>query len=256
MNASYADYVAKVLSPYLAATKRAIPARPAPAPISGRRVLMVTPHPDDECINGGLALRLRRECGDEVYNFPFSFGSDESQRPRRRGELARALARLDFRPAPADDLDASIRALTPALVIFPHARDGHPTHERTHADTVAALARVGYDGAAALWEFWHPNPAPNLLVEIHADDCATLVAATAEHAGEVARNPYHLRLPYWMMENTRRGSELILGNRADTNAVILSTLYEWKAFKGGREASRGANRVLRASDPIAQVFEG
>jgi len=32
-------------------------------------------------------------------------------------------------------------------------------------------------------------------------------------AGEVRRNPYHARLPAWMMDNVRRGAELWAGLR-------------------------------------------
>ena len=44
---------------------------PAPRPNlapTAPRVLIFSPHPDDECIIGGLALRLMREAGMRVVN--------------------------------------------------------------------------------------------------------------------------------------------------------------------------------------------
>ena len=60
-------------------------------------------------------------------------------------------------------------------------------------------------------EFWGAMDAPNLMVESSAADVADLVAALSLHVGEVARNAYHLRLPAWMIDNVRRGAELVGG---------------------------------------------
>jgi hypothetical protein len=49
------------------------------------------------------------------------------------------------------------------------------------------------------------------MIEVWAADVADLVAALSLHAGEVARNAFHLRLPAWMMDNVRRGAELVGG---------------------------------------------
>ena len=45
--------------------------------------LIFSPHPDDECINGGLALRLRREAGMRVVNVAVTLGSNEARRAGR-----------------------------------------------------------------------------------------------------------------------------------------------------------------------------
>ena len=60
-------------------------------------------------------------------------------------------------------------------------------------------------------EFWGAMPDPNLMVQSTTADVADLVAALTFHAGEVARNPYHVLLPAWMSDNVRRGGELIGG---------------------------------------------
>ena len=54
-------------------------------------------------------------------------------------------------------------------------------------------------------------PVPNLMIASTVDDVAELVAALSLHAGEVRRNPYHRRLPAWMIDNVRRGAELLGG---------------------------------------------
>jgi hypothetical protein len=66
---------------------------------------------------------------------------------------------------------------------------------------------------------------PNLLIECPPDDLALLVEALACHAGEVARNPYHLRLPAWMIDNVRRGAERVFGPGAPAPAFPFGTLY-------------------------------
>ena len=65
---------------------------------------------------------------------------------------------------------------------------------------------------------------PNLLVESGVEDVADLVAALACHVGEVRRNPYHARLPAWMMDNVRRGAELV-GGRAGRRRISRSPRF-------------------------------
>ena len=65
---------------------------------------------------------------------------------------------------------------------------------------------------------------PNLAVEISEADLADLIAATSFHVGEVKRNPYHLPLPAWMMDNVRRGAEIV-GGRARGAGVSFAALY-------------------------------
>jgi hypothetical protein len=76
--------------------------------------------------------------------------------------------------------------------------------------------------------------APNLMVESTPADVADLVAALSLHAGEVARNAYHLRLPAWMMDNVRRGTELIGGQGAAAPQFVFATLYRLRGWKGGQ----------------------
>ena len=66
---------------------------------------------------------------------------------------------------------------------------------------------------------------PNCLVESTTDDVARLVEALACHRGEVSRNPYHLRLPAWMMDNVRRAGERLGGAGSQPPDFFFGTAY-------------------------------
>src|SRR5215216_291331 len=71
------------------------PARPALA-ADAPRALIFSPHPDDECIIGGLALRLQREAGFHVVNVAVTQGSNKARQAARWEELRAACDYLDF----------------------------------------------------------------------------------------------------------------------------------------------------------------
>jgi len=54
------------------------------------RVLIFSPHPDDECIIGGLALRLMREAGMRAVNVAVTQGSNKARQAGRWNELKAA----------------------------------------------------------------------------------------------------------------------------------------------------------------------
>ena len=68
------------------------PLLPADAP----RALIFSPHPDDECIIGGLALRLLREAGMRVVNVAVTQGSQADRQEARWNELQAACEYLGF----------------------------------------------------------------------------------------------------------------------------------------------------------------
>ena len=57
------------------------PASTLPFRRDAPRALIFSPHPDDECIIGGLALRLMREAGMRVVNVAVTQGSNMARRP-------------------------------------------------------------------------------------------------------------------------------------------------------------------------------
>ena len=88
---------------------------------------------------------------------------------------------------------------------------------------------------------------PNLMVELSEQDVTEMITGTSFHAGEVKRNPYHLLLPAWLMDNVRRGSELVGGQggaAADFTFAALYRFLKWssgkavKVFDGGKMLGR------------------
>src|ERR1700744_3136656 len=58
--------------------------------------LIFSPHPDDECLIGGFALRLMRETGMKVVNVAVTQGSNKSRQEPRLQELKDACEWLGF----------------------------------------------------------------------------------------------------------------------------------------------------------------
>ena len=52
------------------------------------KVLLFSPHPDDEVIIGGLPLRLMREAGMNIVNVAVTQGSSQARQQERLQELA------------------------------------------------------------------------------------------------------------------------------------------------------------------------
>lgn len=275
----------KMLAEHVAAFARLAGCREQPAVPPGApqpvKVMILAPHPDDECIIGALPLRLQREAGMSITVVPVTLGSNPERRAARRQELQAACDVLGFtiveatkqpfaevRPETRQDqpivwqgmaskLAATIQQEKPAIIFLPHRQDGHGTHIGVHHLAMAALARQPADFTARLifTEFWHPQREPNLMVESTPADLLLLLTALSRHVGEVARNPYHLRLPAWMIDNARRGAELIGGFGADGAAMGFATLYEQVLWRGGQCVPlSGAVRLLPADHSAAAVM--
>jgi hypothetical protein len=142
------------------------------------------------------------------------------------------------------------------VVVCPHDADLNPTQIGTHFLVLDALARQPADYTCHLLEteYWAAMATPNLTVESSIDDVADLVAATAFHAGEVARNPYHLSMPAWMQDNVRRGGEVVGGMGAAAPDFTFATLYRIRRWRGGALESPPSGRVLAAGDDPASIL--
>ena len=220
-------------------------------------VLLFSPHPDDECITGGLALRLQREAKWNVINVAVTLGSKEKRRVPRLRELKNACDRLGFAliGAGLEDINLEMREKNPArwqtavgavarilteyrprAIFLPHEADGHPTHVGVHFLVLDALIKLPLDFECFVveTEFWGQMTKPNLLVESGVEDVADLVAALACHVGEVRRNPFHARLPAWMLDNVRRGAELVGDAGASSPDFTFGTIYRLQKWRGGK----------------------
>jgi LmbE family N-acetylglucosaminyl deacetylase len=244
--------------------------------------LVFSPHPDDEALSGGLALRLRQRHGWRVVNVAVTLGSRVERRAARWAEAqascdylgfellsplgvpGRALERITPEAAAAEPAHwahaagcaaALLRALTPKVVLAPHGGDGHPAHIGTHWLVRDALAACGEAlDAHLLWsEYWMPQPAPRLMLGLAAGEVAQLMTATALHAGEVARHPYHLSLPALLVDSARRGAELIGGLGASGSAAAMAALYGWEQWRGGK-AHPMPGHALGVDEDLAAVL--
>ena len=249
------------------------PQPPADAPV----VLIFSPPPDDECIVGGLALRLLREANMRVINVAVTQGSNKARQQARLEELRRACDWLGFgleqtAPCGLEKINPKTRANEaahwsgavktiaallarhrPRAVFFPHALDWNSTHVGVNMLVMDALRSMPADFQTTLieTEFWGQMTAPNLMVEISPADLADLVAALSLHTGEVERNPYHLRLPAWMQDNVRRGAELVGGQGGISPLFPFATLYRALTFdKGHAAVAHSGGRQIKATDPL------
>ena len=236
---------------------------------SDSKVLLFSPHPDDECVIGALPLRLMREAGKQIINIPVTFGSNVERREARARELADACAYLGWRsfrpdaslgPLEVPELVSVLQAFTPEVVFFPHEKDWNTRHISTHALAMAALRQMG-EGFGCIvveTEFWGAMSDPNLAVEADAALVADLVAATALHVGEVARNPYHLHLPAWMQDNVRRGGELVGGQGHAAPDFSFATLYRVRRWQHGAltQVLGDGEMLAMQSDRLGKLFAG
>jgi LmbE family N-acetylglucosaminyl deacetylase len=247
----------------------------------GPLMLLFSPHPDDEVITGGLALRLLREAGWRIVNVAVTLGSAPARRAARAEEGRACCEFVGFEqilaePAGLERINlesrageaarwarcvqriADILALhAPRAICFPHADDWNATHVGTHHLVVDALKSLGPGFAvdSVETEFWGAMKTPNLMLELAAGEVASLVTALTFHVGEVQRNPYHTSLAAWMIDNVRRGSELVLGPGAAAPPFTFATLYRLQRWEnGGFVPVHARGRALSVHDPVVAAF--
>lgn len=283
---SYQEYVAALLSAYRSADAIPLanaPARPQPKVIEeAGTALIFSPHPDDEAIVAGLPLRLQRECGMRIVNLAVTLGSNKARQQERIEEVKSCCAYLGFdlmvadecgledihlltrRHEPthwihaADVLGLTIRQIAPRLIIYPHSGDGHRTHIGVNALVNHALLRLGKDFSCFCLEteFWSPMETPNLMVESTPEDVAAIISGLSYHQGEIRRNPFHLRLPAWMMDNVRRGAEIVGDKGSEAPPFDFATLYRLRFRSEGRfHECLPMGWYLSKSDDAGLVFK-
>lgn len=246
-----------------------------------RKVFIFSPHPDDECIIGGLALRLLREERMQVVNVAVTQGSRKDRQAARWEELQNACRFIGFdllatAPNGLEGINLKSRGQEPAawaqsvaviaelltshrpdILMVPHAADWNSSHIGTHYLVTEALRAIpDYTPLVVETEFWGAMASPNLMVEISPKDLADLIAALSFHDGEVRRNPYHLRLPAWMQDNVRRGGEVVGGQGGTPPSFQFATLYRLCRWNGSELQASLGGRVLSATDDLGAVFGG
>jgi N-acetylglucosamine malate deacetylase 1 len=254
--------------------------RPQLAP-DAPTVLYFAPHPDDETIIGGLALRLLREARWKVVDVAVTLGRKPERQNERLEELKNACQFLGFGLVPAaprglENVNVTTRSVQPGqwslmvnlivktlveyrpkVVFLPHEFDWNGTHIGVHFLVMDALHEAGasLDCYVVESEFWGQMQTPNLLVEYSENDLADLIAATSFHVGEVKRNPYHLLIPAWMQDNVRRGSELVGGQGGAAADFMFAQVYRLRRWNQGKlELCYSGGRFLSSATPASSLF--
>lgn len=254
--------------------------RPQIAP-DAPTVLIFSPHPDDEVIIGGLALRLLRESRWNVINVAVTQGSKKERQAERLQELRKCCDCIGFgleqtAPNGLEKVTVKTREQDPAFwmqsvkaiaallakhqpraILFPHDLDWNSAHIGTHFLVMDALKRLPPDFSCYTveTEFWGQNPSPNLMVELSVQHVSDLIIALTFHVGEVRRNPYHLSLPAWMIDNVRRGAELVGGQGGAAPDFTFATLYRLLRWRAGKlERIYDGGRNLGCADDPSRLF--
>lgn len=281
----YAPFISDLVK--LLRDAKAAPLGGLPVPSHGRpapdapRALIFSPHPDDEVIIGALPLRLLRESKWNVINVAVTQGSNKSRQPERWKELQACCDYIGFglvQTAPGglenitlsgreSDPEAWKKSVTriadilrehqPQAVFLPHDDDWNSAHIGTHHLVVDALKTLGpaFDCLAIETEFWGDMRAPNLMVESSERDVVDLISALSFHVGEVRRNPYHVRMPAWLVDNVRRGGELVGGQGGVAPDFQFATLYRLRRWREGTlQALHDRGRFLPVTEPPARAF--
>ena len=257
-----------------------MPQHPTPAP-DAPRALIFSPHPDDEVIIGALPLRLLRELKWNVLNVAVTQGSSKARQAERWQELQACCDYIGFglvQTAPGGlehinpkarvanhatwnravvRLAEILREHAPRVIFVPHDDDWNVTHIGTHHLVVDALRTLGdsFECLAVETEFWGVMRTPNLMVESSECDIADLLAALSFHVGEVKRNPYHIRMPAWLVDNVRRGGELVGGQGGTAPDFQFATLYRLRRWRAGRfEDVFTGGKFLGAGESPAKLF--
>ncbi len=246
------------------------------------RVLIFSPHPDDEVIISHLPLRLMRESKMQISNVAVTLGSKKGRRKSRLKELRNSCQFIGFdlvrikndgleniNPHTRENnpqywsycvsLIASILDKNrPDIIFYPHVKDWHTTHIGTHYLVVDGLKSMGHKFSTYCieTETWGFMNKPNLLVECKKKDIADLITALSFHRGEIERNPYHLSIANRLIDNVMRGTELIKGQGTHPPSIQFASLYKLKYWKAKQfhECQKEGNFLLAYDNP-ANLFK-
>ena len=202
-------------------------------------IMILSPHPDDECIIGSLPLRMMLENNAHIINVAVTLGSKKDRQKPRLKELQNAceVLEMDLDVLSEDwtkksrELKALIQKYQPQLILAPHLKDHHPSHIKTGKLLQKVLKGSKIKTLVAWTEFWGAMEKPNCLIEVPAEILELQMKALMKHEGEVKRNPYHLRLPAWMMDNVRRGGEIINNVGGEVPTMAFGVIYHLQLFK-------------------------
>ena len=253
-------------------------------PQTGPKVMVCSPHPDDECVVGALPLRMQQELDAHIINVAVTLGSNIARKQGRLEELRKACVTLNFellvpgetaldgvnpgnRESNPEQWSSNVMAMKtilfeskPEILFFPHNNDYNSTHIGVHYLMMEAIAEVQKD--VSDWqpiifetEFWHMMEDPNLMVAISDEDEAKLIYALSAHTGEVERNPYHVNHPARMLDNVTRGAEVVGGQGGEAPECNFAMIYRCsKVIDGKASPAWKGGKMLGVKEDLKSIL--
>ena len=176
----------------------------------GKRILVLCPHPDDDVIGAGGALRKHIEAGSQVAVLVLTDGSaGDSSKSRqqiasiRRQEQLEAAAVLGIKQihfwiipdgaltaaeGSATNLRELITDLQPDLVYLPSFLDKHPDHRAVTPLLAKSLEKTNLDFTCVVYELNVPI-LPNVVVDI-SEQIEIKLKALAAHKSQLDQVNY------------------------------------------------------------------
>ena len=228
----------------------------------------------------GLALRLLRELKMNVVNVAVTLGSRADRQAERWQELKNCCDYIGFGLVSTGE--RGLEGINPAArkkdarrwaivgrgdrqdfvraSAFDHflsaRRRLEPDSPRSSSSARRGVGRVRFGMPDGRDGILGRDGHAQLDGGVSAADVADLVAALSLHVGEVARNPYHLRLPAWMIDNVRRGAELVGGQGGAAPEFAFATLYRLRRWENGEFHNLfDGGRVLASQDDLRKLFQ-
>ena len=245
-------------------------------------VIIFSPHPDDEVFIGHLPLRLMRESKTRITNVAVTLGSKKERRHSRLAELRNCCQYIGFDCVIVDEdgleninqhtrendpqywsqcverIASILENHKPDIIFYPHEKDWNTTHIGTHFLVLDGLKRMEpkFTCYCVETETWGMMSNPNLLIECNKKEVADLITALSFHRGEIARNPYHLRIAARLVDNVMRGAELVGGQGTQSPDIQFAILYRLRYWNAGKFHHCQKNgRYLFSSDDPAELFK-
>ncbi|MCM8541561.1 MAG: PIG-L family deacetylase [Lentisphaeraceae bacterium] len=251
---------------------------------SGPKVMLFSPHPDDECVVGALPLRMLQELDANVINVAVTLGSNTERKMGRLEELKKACKTLNFellvpgegaldevyavtKESKSELWTSHVKTMTeilnkelPEYLFFPHDNDFNSTHIGVNLLIMDAINEVQKNNPP--WtplifetEFWHMMEKPNLMIAISDEDEAKLIYALSAHTGEVERNPYHVNHPARMLDNVTRGAEVVGGQGGEAPDCNFAMIYRCsKVVDGKASPTWQGGKMLGVEDGLKEIL--
>lgn len=226
-----------------------------------KNVLILAPHPDDECLMSSFALRLLLENKANIIAVAVTLGSDIKRQKERAEEFKEACHTLGATSQILNDdwqeklkeLNLLIKEHKIDVIIAPHLLDHHPTHIKTSQLARKLMELTNFHGLYLESEFWGELQTPNLLLEVTTEAFELQFNALTKHVGEISRNPYHLRLASYLVNNVRRGAEKVLPLGSSAPCFAFASLYQ--AYKAeGLKLEKIPSTILDHSCDLTDIF--